>query len=68
MIMSDSDAREINDKLDQIFGILKGDGGENMGLVQKVNILWLLVLRWPIVIVSAIGGSVITITAQQLLK
>lgn len=64
--MSDQNIERIEAKLDQVLSILHGDGKQEMGMVQRVNILWTVVLKWPLYIISVIVGALLTILIQYL--
>lgn len=64
--MDENDIQRLESKLDQVLVILHGDGRGDFGLVQKVNILWTVVMRWPLYTASALAGSALTLLVQRL--
>lgn len=62
----DDQLERVESKLDQILSILHGDGREEMGIIQKVNLLWLIVYKWPLYILSIAFGAALTIFIQFL--
>lgn len=66
--MEHQDFQRLEEKLDRVLTILHGDGGREMGMVQKVNILWLLVMKWPLYLASIILGGAITVVIQRVFR
>ena len=62
----DDQLERVEAKLDQILSILHGDGREEMGIIQKVNLLWLIVYKWPLYLISIIFGAGLTLVIQFL--
>lgn len=56
----------IEDKLDQVLSILHGDGKAEMGMVQKVNIVWAVVFKGPLYVASIVIGAILTLVIQYL--
>lgn len=54
--------------MDRLLNILHGGDSGDMGLVQKVSIIWTLVVRWPLYTASALCGAALTILVQKLLR
>lgn len=67
-ILMAPDHDRLEDKLDQILAILHGDGKGEMGMVQKVSILWRLVLTWPLCTASALVGAILTLLIEKAVK
>ena len=63
--MEDDQNKRLEEKLDQILVLLHGDGKGELGLAQKVNLLWIVVMRWPLYIVTTGLGVVITLVIQH---
>lgn len=62
------DYQRLDAKLDQILDILHGDGKQEIGMVQKVNLLWMLVFKGPLYVASIVLGAILTIVVQWLTK
>lgn len=63
--MNELDTERIEKKLDEMLAILHGDGRGDMGLIQKINILWTIVFKWPLYVLSIVLGSLITLAIQH---
>lgn len=66
--MEQSDVDRLEEKMDRLLNILHGGDSGDMGLVQKVSIIWTLVVRWPLYTASALCGAALTILVQKLLR
>lgn len=66
--MDENDVKRIEDKMDRMLDILHGGDDGDMGLVQKVSIIWTIVVRWPLYTASALAGAALTILVQRLIK
>ena len=62
--MSHDDSDRLEAKLDAILTTLNGDGRGEMGMVQKVAIMWRFIVLWPLCTGSAALGAVFTIIIQ----
>lgn len=63
-----SNVERIDKKLDMILEILHGDDQGSLGMVQKVNVIWTLLFKWPLYLASLVAGSVLTILVQRYTK
>lgn len=66
--MDENDLKRLEDKVDRLLNVLHGGDDGDMGLVQKVSIIWTLVVRWPLYTASALAGAALTILVQKILK
>ena len=68
MQMNDHDAERVEKKLDRILELLHGDGKSEMGIVQKVNWMWMMIFKWPLYILFTTTGALITLLIQKFTK
>ena len=64
----DENQKRLEDKLDKILEILHGDETGDMGMIQRVSIIWRVFIVWPLCTGSAVAGAVVTILVQKLFK
>jgi len=61
----DEHQKRLEDKVDRILSILHGDEKGEMGMIQRVSIIWRVFMIWPICTGSGVAGAVITILVQK---
>ena len=64
----DEHQQRLEAKLDQILTILHGDDQGGMGIIQRVSIIWRMMVIWPLCTGSAVAGAIVTMMVQKIWK
>lgn len=63
----DNEWVRLDEKLDQILTMLHGNDKE-WGVIRRVDVLWLLVVKFPLYVAGIVTGAGLTIVLQTAFK